>query len=108
MTPTLIASMAARSLSPSGTSSAWYMSASPNRSAQVDTAPRATDAAGQGKPKGRSHHSTFGPEDRLMVYDVWDSQEDFDAFGQALMPILAELGVDPDQPDVMPGHNIVQ
>jgi hypothetical protein len=27
-----------------------------------------------------------------MVYDVWDSQEDFDAFGQTLMPILAELG----------------
>ena len=43
-----------------------------------------------------------------MVYDVWDSQEDFDAFGQTLMPILAELGVDPGQPDVMPVHNIVQ
>jgi len=33
------------------------------------------EAAGQGKPKGRSHHSTFGPDDHLMVYDVWDSQE---------------------------------
>ena len=43
-----------------------------------------------------------------MVYDVWDSQADFDAFGQTLMPILSELGVDPGQPDVMPIHNIIQ
>jgi hypothetical protein len=43
-----------------------------------------------------------------MVYDVWDSQEDFDAFGQTLMPILGEMGIDPGQPDVMPVHNIAQ
>ena len=43
-----------------------------------------------------------------MVYDVWDSQGDFDAFGQTLMPILTELGVDPGQPDVMPVHSIIQ
>ena len=64
-------------------------------------------AAGQGTPTGRSHHSAFGPEDRLMVYDVWDSQESFDAFGQTLMPVLEELGVD-GQPDVMSIHNVVQ
>ena len=34
------------------------------------------EAAGQGWTKGRTHHSTFGPEDRLVVYEVWDSQED--------------------------------
>ena len=66
------------------------------------------DAAGAANPKGRSHHSTFGPKDALMVYDVWDSQADFDKFGATLMPILAAAGVDPGQPDVMPVHNIVQ
>ena len=76
--------------------------------AKYDEIMQKLEAAGQGSPKGRSHHSTFGPKDRLMVYDVWDSQEDFDAFGQTLMPILAELGVDAGQPDVMPVHNIVQ
>jgi hypothetical protein len=30
-----------------------------------------------------------------MVYDVWDSPESFRAFGEVLMPILADLGVDP-------------
>lgn len=43
-----------------------------------------------------------------MVFDTWDSQESFDAFGQTMMPILAELGVDPGEPSVMPVHNIVQ
>ena len=75
---------------------------------QYDEIMTRLDTAGQGKPRGRTHHSTFGPDDHLMVYDIWDSQEDFDAFGQTLMPILAELGVDPGQPDVMPVHRIVQ
>jgi hypothetical protein len=76
--------------------------------AQYDEVIKRLDAAGQGKPKGRTHHSTFGPDDHLMVYDVWDSQDDFDAFGKTLMPILTELGVDTGQPDVMPVHNIIQ
>jgi hypothetical protein len=39
--------------------------------------------------------------------DVWDLQESFDAFGQTLMPILAEIGIDPGQPQVSEIHNIV-
>jgi len=75
---------------------------------QYDEIMRKLDSAGQGQPKGRSHHSAFGPDEQLMVYDVWDSQQDFDAFGAVLMPILAEVGVDPGQPDVMTVHNVVQ
>ena len=29
---------------------------------------------------------------KIAVFDVWDSQEAFDAFGATLMPILTELG----------------
>ena len=76
--------------------------------AQYDEVIKRLDAAGQGKPKGRTHHSSFGSDDHVMVYDVWDSQEDFDAFGQTLMPILAEVGLDAGQPDVMPVHNVIQ
>jgi hypothetical protein len=75
---------------------------------QYDQIMKKLDAAGAGAPKGRSHHSAFGSEDGLMVYDVWDSQEDFDAFGKTLMPVLADLGIDPGTPDVMPVHNVVQ
>lgn len=76
--------------------------------AKYDEVMKKLDAAGQSKPKGRTHHSAFGPKERLMVYDVWESQADFDAFGATLMPILAELGIDAATPDVMPAHNVVQ
>ena len=58
--------------------------------------------AGHANPPGRLHHSAFGNDDELMVYDVWDSQESFDAFGAVLMPILGDVGVDPGEPSVMP------
>ena len=65
-------------------------------------------AAGAGSPKGRSYHSAFGDPNALMVFDVWDSQADFDAFGATLMPIMAKIGVDPGTPDIMPIHNIIK
>ena len=30
-----------------------------------------------------------------MVYDVWESPEAFATFGETLMPILTDIGVDP-------------
>jgi hypothetical protein len=62
---------------------------------------------GAGRPAGRLHHSCFGADGDLMVYEVWESQEAFDQFGQVLMPILREVGIDPGAPDVMPIHNMI-
>lgn len=66
------------------------------------------DAAGEGNNPHRLHHSCFGPDGELMVFDVWDSEEEFQKFGAALMPVLAEVGVDAGEPAVMPIHKIVQ
>ena len=63
--------------------------------------------AGAGHPAGRSYHSTFGPKDKLMVFDVWTSQAAFDKFGKTLMPILEQLGIDSGQPMVMPVHKVI-
>ena len=63
--------------------------------------------AGAAHPKGRLYHASFGPPDKLMVFDVWDSQASFDQFGQTLIPILSDLGVDPGQPSVMPIHSVI-
>jgi len=76
--------------------------------AQYDEAIKRLDAAGAGNPPGRLHHSAFGPPDQMMVFDVWDSAESFEKFGQTLMPILGEIGLDPGQPAIMPLHNMIQ
>jgi hypothetical protein len=73
---------------------------------QYDEAIRALDDAGAGRPAGRVHHSCFGPDDDLMVYEVWETQQAFEEYGKTLMPILGNAGIDPGTPDVMPIHNM--
>ena len=65
-------------------------------------------AAGAGAPKGRSYHVAYGGANGIKVIDVWDSMEDFDAFGKILIPILQSLGIDPGNPKVKEVHNIIR
>jgi hypothetical protein len=76
--------------------------------AQYGEVTKRLESAGMFPAPGLLHHSVFGEPDSLMVYDVWDSQESFDKFGQTLMPILNEIGLDVGQPAVMPVHNMLQ
>jgi hypothetical protein len=73
---------------------------------QYDQAIRELDAAGAANPAGRLHHSCFGTDNALMVYEVWESQQAFEEYGPVLMPILDKVGIDPGTPDVMPVHNL--
>jgi hypothetical protein len=59
-------------------------------------------AAGQREPKGRTFHVCSGSADKLSVFEVWNSSADFEAFGAVLMPILADVGIDPGQPKIDP------
>ena len=72
--------------------------------AQYDEAISALGAAGAANPAGRLHHSCFGPDGDLMVFEVWESQQAFENYGPVLMPILEKAGIDPGTPDVMPVH----
>src|SRR5262247_279347 len=78
-----------------------YFSPAAMSAAQYDECIKRLRKAGAGNPAGRSYHSAFGPKDKLMVFDVWTSQSAFDKFGKTLMPILAELGLDPGTPTTM-------
>jgi hypothetical protein len=75
---------------------------------QFEEIHRRLNAAGEDHNPHRLHHSCFGEDGSLMVYDIWDSPESFEAFGAVLMPILGEVGVDPGEPTVMPVHMLIQ
>jgi hypothetical protein len=66
------------------------------------------EAAGAGAPAGRLSHVALETNGLIQVFDVWDSQESFEAFGETLLPIMAEVGSDPGQPQVSPVHNIIE
>ena len=65
------------------------------------------EAAGAAAPDGRSYHVALEVDGKINVFDVWESQEAFDSFGATLLPILAELGVDPGPPMAMPVRNVI-
>ena len=66
------------------------------------------EAAGAGAPAGRLYHAALETDGQIQVFDVWDSQESFEAFGATLLPIMAEFGADHGQPQVSPVHNIIE
>jgi hypothetical protein len=74
---------------------------------KYDTAIRKLEEAGAGSPPGRTYHVALETPDGIAVYDTWESQEQFDAFGATLMPILADVGIEPPMPMVMPVHNVI-
>jgi hypothetical protein len=61
--------------------------------------------AGAGAPAGRLSHTALEADGQIQVCDIWESQEQFDAFGETLLPILAELDVSLSPPMVATVHH---
>ncbi len=74
---------------------------------QFDEINRRLEAAGHVPPEGAVHLSCFGTDGDLMVYNVWESQEAFEAFAKVLMPIISAVGVKAE-PAVMPVRRLIQ
>jgi hypothetical protein len=76
--------------------------------AKYDDAIKQLDQAGAGfgSVPGRTFHSALEVEGLIHVFDVWESMEQFQKFGETLVPILDKLGVDPGQPQVATVHNV--
>jgi hypothetical protein len=58
--------------------------------------------------EGLDYEICYGSGDKMRVSQVWDTQENLEAFGARLQPILAEVGIDPGQPEIVPVHNIIK
>jgi hypothetical protein len=76
--------------------------------AQYDEIITRLEQAGASTLAGRLYHVSYGSGDQVQVMDIWESGEAFEQFGQTLMPILQQLGIDPGQPAISPVHSIIK
>ena len=76
---------------------------------KYNEAVRQLEAAGAGSPAGRTYHVALESGGEIQVFDIWESQEQLEAFGQTLVPILAGLGVEMGAPPTPARvHNVIQ
>ena len=60
-------------------------------------------------PDGMEFHVCFGLEGDIRVSEIWDSREQLEAYGERLMPLLAETGIEfSDGPEIFEVHNLVR
>lgn len=77
---------------------------------KYDEAIRKHEEAGiEFPPDGMEFHVCFGSDGDLRVSEVWDSRERQEAYGERLMPLLAEVGIEfSDGPETFEVHNLVR
>jgi len=75
---------------------------------QYDEAVGRLEAQGDYPPDGLDYHVCFLVHGNVRVSEIWDSREQFEAFGERLMPVIAEIGIDPGEPEVFEVHNVVK
>jgi hypothetical protein len=77
--------------------------------AKYDEVNERLDATGDFPPVGMKTHILFGEDGNLRVSEIWDSREEFAAFGSVLMPILEEAGVEfSGAPEVFPIQHLIE
>ena len=61
-------------------------------------------------PPGLDYHVCFfGSDGSILVSQVWDTREQFEAFGERLIPVLAGAGIEFSGPPVIfEAHHIVK
>lgn len=69
----------------------------------------AIEASGEFPPDGLELHVAFTAGGNFRVSEIWASKEQFEVFGQRLMPILADSGVElAGPPEVIEIHNMIK
>lgn len=74
---------------------------------QYDQAVGRLNEAGVFPADGLDYEICYGSDGNLRVSQVWDTQEQLDAFGARLTPILSELGINPGEPEILEVHNVI-
>ena len=75
---------------------------------QYDESIRRLQDSGDFPPNGLEYHVCFLSDGSVRVSEIWDSMEQFQTFGERLMPILADLGIDAGRPETFEVYNSVR
>jgi hypothetical protein len=76
---------------------------------QYDETLRRLQESGGFPPDGLEYHVAFSSQGSFRVSEIWDSGEQFEAFGRRLMPILSEVGIQlAGEPEVLEVYNIIR
>jgi hypothetical protein len=86
----------------------FYITAKGFTQDRYDTTTAQLEEAGAGAPEGRTYHVALETDGAINVFDVWESQEAFDAFGATLIPILTAAGIELNEPMVARIHNEIK
>ena len=84
--------------------------AAPNTTTeQYDETISRLEKSGDWLPEGLEYHVAFKSNGNFRVSEIWDSREQFDAFGERLMPVLKDVGIElAGEPETREIHNIIK
>lgn len=76
---------------------------------QYDETLRRLEKSGDWLPDGLEFHVAFRSNGNFRVSEIWDSRKHLDAFGERLMPVLKDVGIElSGEPEVLEIHNIIK
>jgi len=76
---------------------------------QYDETLRRLEKSGDWLPEGLDYHVAFRANGNLRVSEIWDSREQLDAFGERLMPVLKDVGIElAGEPELLEIHNVIK
>jgi len=76
---------------------------------QYDESIRRLEKSGDWLPDGLDYHVAFKSNGTFRVSEIWDSQKQLDAFGEQLMPVLKDVGIElSGKPEVLEIHNVLK
>jgi hypothetical protein len=100
---------ASRTMQDRSTSILARFTAAPNvTTEQYDETIRRLEKSGDWLPDGLEFHVAFESDGNFRVSEIWDSQKQLDAFGERLMPVLKDVGIElTGKPEVLEIHNML-
>ena len=75
---------------------------------QYDAVIRQLEEGGDVPPDGLDYHCAFRVDGAFRVSEIWDSSEKFEAFGERLVPVLSDNGIDAGEPEIVEVYNVIK